>query len=306
MRRHHGSQPRQTRIVATIGLCRGESYASYLDEMVSAGVDVIRLNMSHADTGYAKEREIFAWANTPIADLGGPRVAVLGDLQGPKARVGEFPNGELPLKDGQEVVLRACSMTDCEDGEIPLPGEVGPAVLRSLELLGESQPELRPLILFGDGDIVVQVKEVLSDGVVTEVVAGGDLGNRKGITIRGVDIDLDPFPDKDQRDLTFLLEQGIDFLAVSFVRQAQDLIRVKEFIASLDQEVPRLIAKIETISAIDNIEEILDQCDGVMIARGDLGLQLGIERVPDAQKNLASRARQRGKQVIVATQMLGR
>ncbi|HAN30132.1 MAG TPA: pyruvate kinase [Myxococcales bacterium] len=304
MRRHHGNQPRHTRIVATIGLCKGPNYGTYLDEMVEAGTDVIRLNMSHAQQGYEKEREILAWANQPLANLSGPRVAVLGDLQGPKARIGEFPDGGLALEEGQSVTMRLADSDDFSLDQIPMPGEVGPAVLRSLRTLKLERPESDLLVLFGDGELVIEVQEITADAAHARVVAGGVLGSRKGITIRGVDIDLDPFPDKDQRDLAFLLEKGIDFLAVSFVRQAVDLQRVRQFVEDHGSTMPKLIAKIETIAAIDNIEAILDECDGIMIARGDLGLQLGYEHVPVAQKNLAERARHRGKQVIVATQML--
>ncbi len=318
MRRHEGSSPRQTRVVATIGLCPEETYATFLDSMAEAGVDVLRLNMSHARAGYAKEREILAWANRPIIDGSAPQVAVLADLQGPKARIGELPTDGLPLADGDTVTLvvddvvdntaaLAADASEPRHWHVPLPGDVGPAVTRALRTLQNRQPGSCPRVLFGDGEIVVEVTAVAHSAAHARVVAGGALGSRKGVTIRGVDIDLDPFPAKDQADLDFLLDQGIDFLAVSFVRTASDLKRVRRYIAEsqgADGPQIRLIAKIETLAAIDNIDGIIEACDGVMIARGDLGLQLGVEEVPLAQKTLATKARERGKPVIVATQML--
>ncbi|MCO4759941.1 MAG: pyruvate kinase [Myxococcales bacterium] len=306
MRRHKGSSPRQTRIVATIGLCPEPDYATFLDGMLEAGVDVIRLNMSHAAKGYTKEAEILAWANQPVDNHTAPRVAVLADLQGPKARVGELGEDGLTLVEGAEIQLT----TEAGTGTgvvVPLPGEVGPAVIRALRSFMRDQPGTYPRMLFGDGDLVVEITNVSSHSATARVIAGGVLSSRKGITIRGVDIDLDPFPQKDQRDLGFLLSQGIDFLAVSFVRTATDIKRVRRYI--LENQRPestpiRLIAKIETLSAIDNIDSIVTAADGIMIARGDLGLQLGVAEVPLAQKTLAHRARQHGKPVIVATQML--
>lgn len=308
MRRHKGERPRQTRIVATIGLCPEETYAEYLDGMVEAGVDVIRLNMSHAGKGYEKEREILTWANKPVADHGAPPVAVLADLQGPKARVGELGEKGLELIDGTTVrLVTDAAKPDPDIVSIALPGEVGPAAIRALRTLQREQPGTHPRVLFGDGDLVVEVTGVEQTFARARVLAGGTLSSRKGVTIRGVDIDLDPFPQKDQQDLSFLLEEGVDFLAVSFVRTASDVKRVRRYIA--EKQGPkgpkvRVIAKIETLAAIQNIAGIVDASDGIMIARGDLGLQLGVAEVPLAQKTLARHARGKGKPVIVATQML--
>ena len=308
MRRHMGESPRQTRIVATIGLCPEPDYATYLDRMVDAGVDVVRLNMSHAGAGYTKEKEILAWANRPGENHGAPRVAVLADLQGPKARVGDLGEAGLELVEGTVVQLVTDAGTPDEGAiAIKLPGEVGPAVMRALRALHRERPGESPRMLFGDGDLVIEVIEIEGHHARGRVLAGGNLSSRKGITIRGVDIDLDPFPAKDQADLDFLLVQGIDFLAVSFVRTASDVKRVRRYIAEKqgpDGPPVRLIAKIETLAAVENIGGIIDAADGIMIARGDLGLQLGVAEVPLAQKVLARRARDAGKPVIVATQML--
>ena len=315
MKRHEGSHPRQTRIVATIGLCAEANFPTFLHKLADAGADVLRINMSHADADYKKEREILAWANQPTASLTAPAVAVMADLQGPKSRIGRLPEAGLELKLGLIVVLvpegRVVQVPDLPDGtqpvHIPLPEPLGQGVMTSLSRLAEQRPTLRPSVLFGDGDIVLEVESLEPDHVRCVVVAGGTLGSRKGITIRDIDMDLDPFPEKDQQDLLFCLEHGIDFVALSFVRTRQDVERVRSFIRSHarpEMRDVRLIAKIETLSAIEHIHEILDSSDGIMVARGDLGLQLGVEEVPLTQKRLIAAARHHGKPVIVATQML--
>jgi pyruvate kinase len=315
MKRHEGDHPRQTRIVATIGLCPEPSYPQFLQKITEAGADVLRINMSHCDVDYAKERAILAWANAPVESLSPPHVAVMADLQGPKSRIGKLPDDGVELLAGHTVLLvpdGAVPHVDANpDGSqpprIPLPQPLGAGVMTSLGRLMARKPGLRPSVLFGDGDIVLEVVSLAADHVRCVVVAPGLLGSRKGITIREVDLDLDPFPDKDQRDLLFCLEHHIDFVALSFVRTRADIDRVRDFIAShgpASTRDVRLIAKIETLAALENIEGILAASDGIMVARGDLGLQLGVEEVPMVQKQLVVAARRHGKPVIVATQML--
>lgn len=317
MKRYEGLQPRQTRIVATIGLCQDKDYPTFLQRLCDAGADVLRLNMSHSDKDYAKERQILAWGNRPIGDHETPPVALMADLQGPKTRIGKVADDGLELMAGHQVLLvPEGEVPDAEplpDGRmppiIPVPQPLGDAILEALRTLAQRQPELRPNVLFGDGDIIIEVVALGERYARGIVVAGGVLGSRKGITIREIDLELDPFPEKDQRDLLFCLEQGVDFVALSFVRTVTDLRRVRAFIRAHrkpdeKRPEPRLVAKIETLSALQNIDEILDECDGVMVARGDLGLQLGVEEVPMVQKQLIAAARRHGKPCIVATQML--
>ncbi len=322
MKRQEGARPRQTRIVATIGLCGDVDFPTFLQKLSEAGADVLRLNMSHADADYAKERQILQWANQPIASLHAPAVCVMADLQGPKSRIGRVPGDGIELTAGRQVVL-APDDCDCHaeagllpDGTlppmIPLPEPLGRSVMRSLHQLAVDRPGLRPSVLFGDGDIVVEIISLGVNHALGIVVAGGVLGSRKGITIREIDVDLDPFPEKDQRDLEFCLDHGVDYVALSFVRSAADIERVRTFIRNyrttqgkLDQlDDVRIVAKIETLAAIEHIDSILDASDGIMIARGDLGLQLGVEEVPMVQKQLIAAARRHGKPAIVATQML--
>lgn len=309
MKRHEGPQPRQTRIVATIGLCHDTDYPTFLTRLAEAGADILRLNMSHSDKDYAKEREILAWANQPMVNHTAPTVAVMADLQGPKTRIGRVENDGLELIAGRQVALVPEGAPWELEGAaplpvIPIPEPLGQSILTALRQLAHKQPHLRPSVLFGDGDIIVEIIGLAEHHARGIVVAGGVLGSRKGITIREIDLDLDPFPDKDQRDLDFALEQHVDFVALSFVKTGADLRRVRAFMDERSPEPPRLIAKIETLSAIEHIDDILEACDGIMIARGDLGLQLGVEEVPLVQKQLVQAARRHGKPSIVATQML--
>ena len=315
MKRHEGTHPRQTRIVATIGLCPESNYPEFLEKITEAGADVLRINMSHCDADYAKERAILQWANQPVASLSPPLVAIMADLQGPKSRIGKLPDDGLELLAGHQVLLVPDGVIarppPNPDGSfppcIPLPQPLGQGVLTALHRLMAQKPNLRPSVLFGDGDIVMEVVALEADYVHCIVVAPGLLGSRKGITIREIDMDLDPFPEKDQRDLRFCLELGIDFLALSFVRTRADIDVVRAFVhahAKPGERDVRLIAKIETLAAIEHIDSILEASDGIMVARGDLGLQLGVEEVPLVQKQLVMAARRHGKPVIVATQML--
>jgi pyruvate kinase len=317
MQRHEGPRARQTRIVATIGRSPSGDFAPFLEQLCAAGADVLRLNMSHADADYAKERQILAWANQPMANHTAPRVAVMADLQGPKCRIGKLPGDALPLREGQAVVLVPEGAAFDPRSEIdaagevpaviPVPEPVGTCLLDGLRGFLASQARLNPSILFGDGDLSVEVAGLGAGWVRATVSAGGVLGSKKGLTVRELDLDLDPFPEKDQRDLKFALDQGVDFVALSFVRTAADVERVRAFVAEhlpQGERPPRLIAKIETLAAVRGIDDVLTASDGIMVARGDLGLQLGMEEVPAVQKRLVASARRHGKPCIIATQML--
>lgn len=316
MQRHQGRTARQTRIVATIGRAPDGDWPPFLSQLCAAGADVLRLNFSHADADYAKERVVLQWANQATPNFEAPRVATMADLQGPKCRIGALDSNGLTLVEGGLVALIADSDSDTATASltaigvgvvVPVPQPTAGCLINGLRAYLAEHPDEQPTILFGDGDLVVQVRNLLGDAVITTVVAGGVLGSKKGLTVREIDLDLDPFPEKDQNDLLFALDHAVDFVALSFVRSPADLLRVRAFIdlnLRAGQPAPRLVAKIETLAAVHNIEPILQAADGIMVARGDLGLQLGFDEVPAVQKFLVDAARRHGRPCIVATQML--
>ena len=294
-------QRRRTKIVATVGPASREP--PILESLIRAGVDVFRLNMSHGEQ--ADHRAAFERIRA-AADAVGEPIAVLADLCGPKIRVDKFAGGRLDLAAGQRVVVTTRRVLG-GDGIIPsqyagLPGDVRPG----------------DRILLDDGLIELRVESVLGDDVPCTVVNGGVLKDRKGMNLPNIPVSAPSLTEKDRADARFALELGVDFLALSFVRRPSDVEDLKNLIA----ETPALslssggraegardggtpvIAKIEKPEALDAIEEILEVADGLMVARGDLGVELAPEAVPIVQQELVLRARLRNKPVIVATQML--
>ncbi|MET0888080.1 MAG: pyruvate kinase, partial [Mycetocola sp.] len=277
---------RRAKIVATLG----PATASYEDirAIIDAGVNVARMNLSHGT--YDVHEGVYANVRKAAADAGKP-VAVLVDLQGPKIRLGKFEGGPYDLAEGDIFKITT------ED------------VLGTKELSGTTfkglPNDVKPgdFLLIDDGKVKVKVLE--TDGVVvtTEVIVAGAVSNNKGINLPGVAVNVPALSDKDEADLRWGLKLGADFIALSFVRNAEDIQRVHEI---MDEEGKRLpvIAKIEKPQAVDNLEEIIDAFDGIMVARGDLGVELPLEAVPIVQKRAVELCRRRAKPVIVATQML--
>src|SRR4051812_152510 len=279
---------RHTKIVATLGPASDRT--ATLDELMLAGVDVFRLNFSHGthDTHaatYARVRD--------AADRAGRTVAVLQDLSGPKIRTGRIAGREpIPLHAGDELRI---ATGDFEGG----PGRVSTtyAPLARAVRPGED-------LLLDDGRIVLRV--IASDGmeIRTTVVHGTALGEHKGINAPGVALPSKGLTPKDADDVQFGLTLGVDMVALSFVQTAADLQAARDVIAASGRIGVPLIAKIERPEALDHFDEVLNACDGVMVARGDLGLELPLARVPRGQKDVTRRARARGVPVIVATQVL--
>ncbi|MEM1414918.1 MAG: pyruvate kinase [Myxococcota bacterium] len=274
---------RRTKIVCTLG--PASANPEMLDQLVAAGMDCARLNFSHGDhEGHAKTaklvREAAARARRPLA--------ILGDLSGPKMRVGKFPNGPIELVNGAKFVLTTRDVPGTQD-EVsvtyePLPRDVRPG----------------DLILLDDGLLCLQVESASETEVVTTVTVGGQLSDRKGLNLPGSPLSAPALTPKDEKDLAFAVSEiKVDYLALSFVREAEDVIRTKE----LAGDTP-VIAKIEKPEAIVNLEAILDAADGAMVARGDLGVEMGSEKVPLLQKRIIRETNARGKIVITATQML--
>lgn len=277
---------RRAKIVATLG----PATASYemVRAIIDAGVDVTRFNLSHGDYS---EHEV-RWANVrKAADDAGRPVAILVDLQGPKIRLGKFENGPHHLAVGDIFKITTDDILGTKEIVSTtfkgLPGDVNPG----------------DFLLIDDGKVRVEVVSVEGSVVTTKVIVAGPVSNNKGINLPGVAVSVPALSDKDEADLRWGLQQGADIIALSFVRDASDVTRVHEIMAEEGRKVP-VIAKIEKPQAVENLEGIIDAFDGIMVARGDLGVELPLEAVPIVQKKAVALCRRMAKPVIVATQML--
>jgi len=279
---------RRTKIVATIG--PATSSLEVLRELIEAGATTLRLNFSHG-THDDHQRSIRLIRQVSF-ELNQP-VGILQDLQGPKIRLGKFENGSITLEKGDPFILTSHLM----------PGTQGKSCV-TYQPLAEEVPA-GAVILLDDGKVEMRVEKVdkAAKELHCEVVVGGVLSNNKGVNFPGVYLSIKALTDKDREDLTFGLDQGVDWVALSFVRNPQDILEIKELIASAGKNVP-VIAKIEKHEAIEQMEAILSLCDGVMVARGDLGVELPAEDVPILQKRLIATSNRLGIPVITATQML--
>ncbi|MEU1970637.1 pyruvate kinase [Microbacterium sp. NPDC019599] len=277
---------RRAKIVATLGPAT-EDYET-VEALVRAGLDIARLNRSHGD--YAVHEQ--AYANVRRAsEATGRAVGILVDLQGPKIRLARFSDGPHTLAPSDRFTITT------ED----VPG--------TKEIVGTTFPELAKDVAPGDTILVddgkVRLRVVESDGVrvVTEVVVGGAVSNNKGLNLPGVAVSAAALSEKDEADLRWALRLGADLVALSFVRSPKDVQRARVIMAEEGRRIP-IIAKIEKPEAVDQLQEIIDAFDGVMVARGDLGVELPLEAVPIVQKHAVELARRWAKPVIVATQML--
>ena len=259
-----------------------------LAELVAAGMDVARLNMSHGE--YSAHQQNLDNVRAAAAAADRP-VGVLADLQGPKIRLGRFANGKEVLVDGATFTITVDDVPGtadrCSTTYKGLPGDIKP---------GDS-------ILIDDGRLLLEATEVTATDVVTKVVVGGDVSNNKGINLPGVMVSVPAMSEKDSEDLRWALRAGVDMVALSFVRSASDIDLVHKIMDEEGRRVP-VIAKIEKPQAIENLDEIIDAFDAFMVARGDLGVELPLEEVPLVQKQIVTAARRWAKPVIVATQML--
>ncbi len=284
---YNGNMDRKAKIVATMGPASQDG--AVLEKLLLAGMDVARLNFSHG-THESHAAQILALR--AVANRLGRPLAILQDLQGPKIRVGLLPE-PLTLMAGQKVWLYP------EDA--PRPGGISIPV-DFPQLVGVVRPGDR--ILLDDGRLALTVQSTGKKQVTAVVETGGGLTSHKGINLPGASLDIPAFTEKDARDLTFGLSQSVDVVGMSFVQTAQDVKTVRELVKAGGENSPLLIAKLERPRALDNLEEILDVADGVMVARGDLGVEMAPEDVPGAQKGIILAANRKGKLVITATQML--
>jgi pyruvate kinase len=277
---------RRAKIVCTLGPATGS--LEQITALVEAGMDVARLNFSH---GKHADHEV-AYRNVRAAsDTVGRAVAVLADLQGPKIRLGTFVDGPVNWATGSQV----CVTTD------DVPGTVERVSTTYKNLSDDVRVGDR--LLVDDGKLALTVVRVEGPDVFCLVVEGGEVSNNKGLSLPGVAVSVPALSDKDEEDLRFALHLGADFIALSFVRHPEDAQLVRDIMRQEDITVP-VIAKLEKPEAVENLEAIVEAFDGIMVARGDLGVELALEQVPLVQKRAIQAARERNKPVIVATQML--
>ena len=274
---------RRVKIVATLGPASNDR--ATIERLFDAGADVFRVNMSHATHDGMREtiRTIRA-----TSEARGREIGVLVDLQGPKLRVGTFANGPVDLAEGQTFVL---------DSD-PTPGDATRVYLPHPEILKALAPGHKMLI--DDGKVALHIVEATPGRAVARVDVAGKVSNRKGVNLPDTEIPVSAMTPKDRADLDAALYEGVDWVAVSFVQRADDIAEVKKIVRGQ----ALVLAKIEKPQAIARLDEIMEISDALMVARGDLGVEMPLERVPGLQKRLTRGARRLGKPVVVATQML--
>ncbi|MBN9173712.1 MAG: pyruvate kinase [Microbacterium sp.] len=277
---------RRAKIVATLG--PATSTYEMVRAIIDAGVDVARMNLSHGD--YAVHNSNFANVRKAAEDAG-RAVAVLVDLQGPKIRLGKFEDGPHELAPGDIFKITTEDILGTKE-----------IVSTTFKGLPDDVKPGDPLLI-DDGKVRVEVVETDGTVVTTRVIVGGAVSNNKGINLPGVAVNVPALSDKDEADLRWALNIGADLIALSFVRDAKDVQRVHVIMAEEGRHVP-VIAKIEKPQAVDHLEDIIDAFDGIMVARGDLAVELPLEAVPIVQKHAVELCRRMAKPVIVATQML--
>ena len=278
---------RRAKIVCTLG--PASSSQEQVTALIRAGLDVARLNLSHGS--YDDHRRAYQRVRAG-SDATGRSVGVLADLQGPKIRLGTFPNGPVWLNAGDEFTITT-------QGDVP--GSAREAATTYQGLADDCRTGDR--ILIDDGNVQLDVTGVTGNRVRTRVVVGGKISDHKGINLPGVAVSAPALTDKDEADLRWALALGVDVVALSFVRSPDDAALARKIMSEVGRQVP-LIAKIEKPEAVGVLAEIVDAFDGIMVARGDLGVELPLEEVPAVQKRAISLARERARPVIVATQML--
>ncbi|MEM7773275.1 MAG: pyruvate kinase, partial [Cyanobacteria bacterium P01_A01_bin.37] len=278
----------RTKIVATIGPASGSP--DILKNMVQAGMSVARLNFSHGS--YDDHAKMISLLRSVSKELDTP-ITLLQDLQGPKIRVGQLPEDQIELIEGNTLDL------------VPLEDFAGQPNTASIDypyLAEEAKAGMQ--ILLDDGLLELRIDEVIGDMVRCSVVQGGLLKSRKGVNLPSLDLRLPSLTDKDKQDLEFGLSQGIDWVSLSFVRKAEDVQMLRAMLDAHGAGDVKVMAKIEKPQAIANLESIIEACDGIMVARGDLGVEMKTEKVPMLQKRIIRECNKRNIPVITATQML--
>lgn len=278
---------RKVKIVATIGPATNTE--ENLRKAIEAGMNVARLNFSHGE--HAGHKKVIEIIRALSIEMQTP-VAILQDLQGPKIRVYGLPDEGRHLQRGEAIVLASVGKGDKN------PDLVEVDIKELQKYVGPGQK-----VLFDDGLIEAVVKIVKGSNVHCEIIYGGHLKNRKGVNIPGANLPIDGLTEKDIKDLHFGLENNVDYVALSFVRRGDDMRRLKEII-NVKRPMTKVVAKIEMFEALENLEDIIMESDGVMVARGDLAIEVGQTQLPLLQKRIIQMANQLSKPVITATQML--
>ncbi len=274
----------KTRIICTIG--PASCSEKILRKMMTAGMDVIRINFSH---GSYSEYKDWVGKIKKINKRYRRRIKILGDLEGGRIRIGHFKNHKDIVLEKNRVVYLVKDESEGNGKYIPFDYKGDLEDLKSARF-----------IYIDDGRIVLEIKEIQKDRIKTRVVIGGILKERKGINIPGAKLKFPPLTEKDKRDIEFAIENGFDFIAQSFVRNEKDILALKRKI----QSNIKIIAKIENQQGIDNIDGIIQVSDGIMIARGDMGISIPVYKVPFVQKSIIKKCKSEGKFSITATQML--
>lgn len=278
---------KKTKIVATLGPASAQE--DVLPKMIEAGLNVARLNFSHGS--FVEHQRSFDMVRKFSKKLGKP-LAVLQDLSGPKIRIGEFYQERVLLTEGDEFVLTTDQKCIGDEHR----ASISYTNLHKEIKVGEP-------ILLDDGKKKLEVIKIKGEEIVCKVLVGGETKGRRGVNLPGTDLKISCLTEKDRKDVLFGIKNDVEFIALSFVRKASDIEELRAILKK-KQCKAQIIAKIETPQAIENIVAILDAADGLMVARGDLAVEVPMERVPILQKDIIKRARQLGKPVIVATQML--
>lgn len=280
------SNSRKTKILATLG--PQTSSVESIKKLIAAGVNAVRLNMSHGNYDFFSS--LFENIHTARTELNSP-LAILADLQGPKIRIGELSEPKIEVFSGKEIEITTEDVTGNEK-----------IISTSYQNL-QRDSEVGDLILINDGLIRLKIIRKKGTSIVCEIENGGILSPRKGMNLPGMKLSTPSLTEKDFEDLNFLIDKPVDYIALSFVRKVEDIIQLKEWLSKNGKPTP-VIAKIEKKEAIDAFDSILNAADGIMVARGDLGVELSPAKVPVIQKEIIKRCNETGKLVITATQML--
>lgn len=279
---------RRTKIVATLGPATESDEA--LDSLIKAGVDVVRLNFSH---GSAEAHVARAENVRTIGKANQRHLAILADLQGPKIRIDRFANGAIQLKYGDKFSLNAdCGVNDGDQNQVGITYKILPTEVKATDIL-----------VLDDGRIVLEVESTDATRVNCKVLIGGELSDSKGINLKGGGLSADALTEKDKADIKTAAKLDADYIAVSFPRTADDINLARQLLREAGGK-GGIVAKIERAEALDNLEEIIDASDAVMVARGDLGVEIGDAKLPAIQKKIIKMARDRNCVVITATQMM--